>query len=774
MPIESLGGSRPTSSPLVITSQIRRILDLGQFLPFKFVLIALVFLLPALPAFAATLTVSGTCTLEIAWASAVANSDQTGCTASGTYGDDTIELTGDVTINSATPLTLPTGNPGAVTITGNNHTYTVSHASGQHFLVQGSTLTINDLTLTGGNGGGGPGGAIEVTRFGTVNINRSVIHGNSTTTDGGAIYIDRGTVTIKRSVFYNNTATRAGGAIHSSGGVLTLDNSTLYNNSSPTGQIQLGDTTGGEGARGASTTTIRHITMAGCLGTTASNYSGINFSAISTSTFELSNSIIWCQTVGAGACNYGQHGEREQDNIEENIINSSSTYQSVAACLLDRVTGDPNLPTPTNGLSVLALPAGSPAIDAADTDVCTAVGNIDQRGVTRPQGSACDIGAYEYEPPVAPTASFIATVDTNNVLRWRFDASGSTGDITSYAWNFGDGNTGTGATTSHTYASGGNYSVTLTVTGSGGSDSTSQTLAVSQPVTAPTASFSVSVSGYEARFTSTSTGSNLAFSWDVDGDGSPDYTTQNPTHTYPSGAATYRVTLTVSNTAGTSNAFQDVMVPSARQSPGTVQGRSRSIASVPVVTPKPPPRRQTCLDLPAHIRVRNITVSTQCQQLGRDGIGNADLLAAGFRDGLDVWGWVLPNMEVCFATSYGTFKFVDTTPLPRVIYDVPAVGVGNMICTTIDRPGIVALMPGPTAPMATAIPPASWTLSNCMVRTKYMLNLRAGPGGAVIGAVPYDVTLTAFSRTADWFEVDYLGARGWVSNGYLEANGDCG
>ena len=149
-------------------------------------------------------------------------------------------------------------------------------------------------------------------------------------------------------------------------------------------------------------------------------------------------------------------------------------------------------------------------------------------------------------------------------------------------------------------------------------------------------------------------------------------------------------------------------------------------------------------------------------------------MAAGFRDGLDVWGWVLPNMEVCFASAYGSFKFVDTTPLPRVIYDLPAVGIENMICTTINRPGIVALMPGPPAPVATAIPPASWTLSNCMVRTKYMLNFRAGPGGEIIGAVPFNVTLTALSRTADWFEVDYHGARGWVSNGYLEAQGDCG
>jgi hypothetical protein len=58
-----------------------------------------------------------------------------------------------------------------------------------------------------------------------------------------------------------------------------------------------------------------------------------------------------------------------------------------------------------------ALLDGSPAIDAGDAAKCTAV---DQRGVARPQGPACDIGAYEWQPTtpylaVAPAAlTFVA------------------------------------------------------------------------------------------------------------------------------------------------------------------------------------------------------------------------------------------------------------------------------------------------------------------------------------------------------------------------------
>jgi hypothetical protein len=42
----------------------------------------------------------------------------------------------------------------------------------------------------------------------------------------------------------------------------------------------------------------------------------------------------------------------------------------------------------------MALGAGSPAIDAGSNTGCP---TTDQRGVTRPQGSQCDIGAYEYD-----------------------------------------------------------------------------------------------------------------------------------------------------------------------------------------------------------------------------------------------------------------------------------------------------------------------------------------------------------------------------------------
>jgi len=57
----------------------------------------------------------------------------------------------------------------------------------------------------------------------------------------------------------------------------------------------------------------------------------------------------------------------------------------------------------------IPLLAGSPAIDAGSDAVCAGatVGNKDQRGITRPFGVHCDIGAFEYQvvnplPPPRP------------------------------------------------------------------------------------------------------------------------------------------------------------------------------------------------------------------------------------------------------------------------------------------------------------------------------------------------------------------------------------
>ncbi|MCY4465190.1 MAG: SH3 domain-containing protein, partial [Chloroflexi bacterium] len=62
----------------------------------------------------------------------------------------------------------------------------------------------------------------------------------------------------------------------------------------------------------------------------------------------------------------------------------------------------------------------------------------------------------------------------------------------------------------------------------------------------------------------------------------------------------------------------------------------------------------------------------------------------------------------------------------------------------------------------------------CMVRTQYILNLRASPGGEIIDILPFNIKLTALERTDGWLKVDFMGAKGWISADFVEQIGTCG
>lgn len=150
----------------------------------------------------------------------------------------------------------------------------------------------------------------------------------------------------------------------------------------------------------------------------------------------------------------------------------------------------------------------------------------------------------------------------------------STGDIDSWAWDFGDNTTVTwsaatrpaGGTVSHTYTDGGTYTVSLTVTNAAGSDVETKTGYITVHA-APKAVFSSLAKDQVVQFTDSSTGEITSWEWDF-GDGSNavqwdasarDAASGKISHTYDK-SGTYVVSLKVTGALGTGTLDKSVEV----------------------------------------------------------------------------------------------------------------------------------------------------------------------------------------------------------------------
>ncbi|MCB9647003.1 MAG: PKD domain-containing protein [Deltaproteobacteria bacterium] len=202
----------------------------------------------------------------------------------------------------------------------------------------------------------------------------------------------------------------------------------------------------------------------------------------------------------------------------------------------------------------------STMIDAADP--ATAL-TSDLQGTGRPidgdnNGSAiADLGALEFNPssnrwPIADAGpDRVAT----SGLPITFDASGSVdpdGTIATYAWDFGDGTTGTGLTVTHTFTGGTDRTVTLTVTDNAGAVDVDTTFVeVNLPPIAeagpPKFGDPGEIISFTAAGSSDSDGTIVTYAWDF-GDGTS-ASGQSVSHQYGAGG-TYTVTLTITDDDG--------------------------------------------------------------------------------------------------------------------------------------------------------------------------------------------------------------------------------
>ncbi|PWR73764.1 PKD domain-containing protein [Methanospirillum lacunae] len=182
--------------------------------------------------------------------------------------------------------------------------------------------------------------------------------------------------------------------------------------------------------------------------------------------------------------------------------------------------------------------------------------------VSGPGGSShSEKGIIVSEPVVAPVSSFSTDISDGVAPLSVSFTDGSTGNISSWSWSFGDGISSVDKNPVHTYPSPGSYQVVLTVSGSGGSSHSEKGIIVSEPAVVPVSLFSTDVSDGVAplsvSFTDASTGNISSWCWSFgDGISSGD---KNLVHIYPS-PGSYQAVLTVSGPGGSSHSEKGIIV----------------------------------------------------------------------------------------------------------------------------------------------------------------------------------------------------------------------
>jgi serine protease len=164
----------------------------------------------------------------------------------------------------------------------------------------------------------------------------------------------------------------------------------------------------------------------------------------------------------------------EEGGIYSSVPGGYAYYQGTSMAA-PQVTGTAAIVASAAGLTGAALRSRllgtTDDLGAAGYDTQFGNGRLNSyRAVT---GSTLDEGGGDPPPPAGLEAAFSVSC---NGLDCSFDGSASAGNPTSYDWTFGDGGTGSGVTTSHTYGGAGSYTVTLTVSDGSGSDATSSTV----------------------------------------------------------------------------------------------------------------------------------------------------------------------------------------------------------------------------------------------------------------------------------------------------------
>jgi uncharacterized repeat protein (TIGR01451 family) len=252
----------------------------------------------------------------------------------------------------------------------------------------GTNVTLQGLTVSGGVTGASYGGG--VLNQGQMFIQDVLIENNSTQASGGGI-ANLGTLTLVDSSLRDNQAGDAGGAIFLyDNSKLTMANVTISGNEA----VKRGGAIADLGQISSFLGTITNTTIV--QNSSPNTTGGIN---LFSGQMSIANTILAQNFDQTGLSNFKasssgdliSHGHNLEDGSEAGFT-ATGDKQNVNPLLSSLALNGGTTPS-------YALLLGSPAIDAGDSSICSRipVSGLDQRGVSRDQGAACDIGSFEYD-----------------------------------------------------------------------------------------------------------------------------------------------------------------------------------------------------------------------------------------------------------------------------------------------------------------------------------------------------------------------------------------
>jgi hypothetical protein len=318
------------------------------------------------------------------------------------------------------------------------------------------TLTLNKVTF-GNNTANLSGGGAYISTSGAISLQNMYVHDNSAcsacgeqvNSGGGGLYLEPlgGTDAATNLLISNNTEHEGSG-----GGIYQTDQSskmtwsavTLNGNTAdftPDTTTSLGEgggfyVTGGSEADLINTTVVGNtaegngggvaigltgilkLTFATINGNTAGNtfHGGaiyqdgtgggqVTVSASILYQNKLSGAVSECDASVHASSGYNRSDDTSC-GLTQSTDQQSSSFNPLLSGLAANTVSSGIPPTvgataDSSALTTEALQTGSPAIDQLpDPAPCVAGSTVDERGVSRPQGAACDLGAYEFIPAV--------------------------------------------------------------------------------------------------------------------------------------------------------------------------------------------------------------------------------------------------------------------------------------------------------------------------------------------------------------------------------------